>query len=129
LLEILNRRPFKKRDGCRRSLFEQIDQPALRPLPAEHYDLSVWSKAIVNIDYHVQVDDSFYSVPYTLAEKPVEVRTTPKTVEIFHRGTRVASLYGHANPTQQLRKTSIDARRTWLAAFAADRLGTKDGRV
>jgi len=91
LLEKLNRRPFKKRDGCRRSLFEQIDQPVLRPLPTERYDLSVWSKAIVNIDYHVQVDDSFYSVPYTLAQKPVEVRTTPKTVEIFHRGTRVAS--------------------------------------
>jgi transposase len=91
LLEKLNRRPFKKRDGCRRSLFEQIDQPALRPLPPERYDLSLWSKAMVNIDYHVQVDGSFYSVPYTLAQKPVEVRTTPTTVEIFHRGARVAS--------------------------------------
>jgi transposase len=45
----------------------------------------------VNIDYHVQVDDSFYSVPYALAQKPVEVRTTPTTVEIFHQGARVAS--------------------------------------
>jgi hypothetical protein len=47
----LNQRPFKKRAGCRRSLFEQIDGPALRPLPAQRYDLSVWSKALVNIDY------------------------------------------------------------------------------
>jgi transposase len=48
-------------------------------------------KAVVNIDYHVQFDDSFYSVPYTLARQSVEVRSTPVTVEIFHRGTRVAS--------------------------------------
>ena len=69
LLEKLNRRPFKKREGCRRSLFEHVDLPALRALPAERYDLSVWSKASVNIDYHVQVDESFYSVPYALAQK------------------------------------------------------------
>lgn len=91
LLEKLNQRPFKKRDGCRRTLFEQVDQPALRPLPAERYDLSIWSKALVNIDYHVQIDESFYSVPHTLVQKPVEVRTTPSTVEVFYQGSRVAS--------------------------------------
>jgi transposase len=91
LLDKLNQRPFKKRDGCRRALFDQIDQPALRPLPAERYNLAMWSKAVVNIDYHVQVGDSFYSVPYTLAQKTVEVRATPATVEIFYQGARVAS--------------------------------------
>jgi len=91
LLEKLNQRPFKKRDGCRRSLFEQVDQPALRSLPAERYDLSTWSKAMVNIDYHVQVEESFYSVPHALTQKAVEVRKTPSTVEIFYQGARVAS--------------------------------------
>lgn len=91
LLEKLNRRPFRKREGCRRSLFEQVDQPVLRSLPAERYDMSVWSKAVVNIDYHVQVADCFYSVPHTLARKQVEVRLTPATVEVFHQGARVAS--------------------------------------
>src|SRR5215471_11437008 len=91
LLEKLNRRSFKKRDGSRRSLFETIDRPALRPLPPERYDQSLWSKAVVNIDYHIQFDHSFYSVPYTLARQAVEVRATPSTVEIFHRGARVAS--------------------------------------
>jgi hypothetical protein len=91
LLEKLNQRPFKKRDRCRRSLFEQVDQPALRPLPAERYDLSTWSKAVVNIDYHVQVEESFYSVPHALTQKAVEVRKTPSTVEIFYQGARVAS--------------------------------------
>jgi transposase len=91
LLEKLNQRPFKKRAGCRRSLFEQIDKPALRPLPAERYDLSLWVRAVVNIDYHVQVEESFYSVPHTLARKPVEVRIAPATIEVFYQGNRVAS--------------------------------------
>lgn len=91
LLEKLNRRPFKKREGSRRSLFVELDQPALRPLPAERFELSAWSRAMVNIDYHIQFDHSFYSVPYTLARQTVEVRATPATLEIFHRGVRVAS--------------------------------------
>jgi hypothetical protein len=91
LLEKLNQRPFQKRTGSRHSLFLELAQPALRPLPAERFDLSAWSQAKVNIDYHIQFDHSFYSVPYTLARQTVEVRATPSTIEIFHRGVRVAS--------------------------------------
>ena len=91
LLEKLNQRPFKKREGSRRSLFLEVEQPALQPLPAERFDLSVWSQATVNIDYHIQFDSSFYSVPYSLARQTVEVRATPTTIEIFRKGQRVAS--------------------------------------
>jgi transposase len=92
LLNLLNQRPFKKRAGSRQSVFLELDQPALRPLPAERFELAaVWSSAKVNIDYHVQVDQSFYSVPYQLVQQEVDVRATPTTVEIFHRGARVAS--------------------------------------
>ena len=91
LLEKLNQRPFQKREGSRRSLFVEVDQPALRPLPAERFDLSVWSQATVNIDYHIQFERSFYSVPYQLTRQTVEVRATPTTIEIFHQGQRVAS--------------------------------------
>lgn len=91
LLDKLNKRPFKKRDGSRYSLFEKLDRPALRPLPAERFDVSEWAKATVNIDYHVQFDNSFYSVPYQLARQIVEVHATHTTVEIFHKGKRVAS--------------------------------------
>jgi len=91
LLDKLNQRPFKKREGSRQSLFLELDRPALRPLPAERFDLSEWSQATVNIDYHIQFDKSFYSVPYQLARQTVEVRATPSTVEIFHQGKRVAS--------------------------------------
>jgi transposase len=92
LLTYLNNRPFRKRrDETRQSLFVKIDRPALQPLPAERYDLSQWSQARVNIDYHVAYDGNWYSVPYSLTGEQVEVRSTPTTVEIFHRGKRVAS--------------------------------------
>jgi transposase len=91
LLEKLNHRPFQKRPGSRHSLFLELDQPALRSLPEQRFDLAAWSRATVNIDYHIQFDHSFYSVPYSLARQTVEVRATPTTLEIFHQGQRVAS--------------------------------------
>lgn len=91
LLDKLNQRPFQKREGSRQSLFEQLDRPALRPLPVERFALAEWSQATVNIDYHIQFDKSFYSVPYQLTRQTVEVRATPTTVEIFHQGKRIAS--------------------------------------
>ena len=91
LLAVLNQRPFRKRPGSRASLFAELDQPALRPLPAEPFTRAAWEKVRVNIDYHVQVGQSFYSVPHRLARQAVEVRTTATTVEIFYRGERVAS--------------------------------------
>lgn len=66
LLAKLNNRPFRKRDGSRASVFAALDKPALRPLPAEPFDLSEWSRARVNIDYHVSFDANLYSVPYNL---------------------------------------------------------------
>jgi transposase len=91
LLIKLNNRPFRKRDGSRASVFAAIDKPALKPLPVEPFDLSEWSCARVNIDYHVSFDANLYSVPYNLVHELVEIRSTPTTVEILHKGTRVAS--------------------------------------
>jgi transposase len=91
LLERLNQRPFRKREGSRASLFASLERSALRPLPAEPFDMSQWSRARVNIDYHIAWEANLYSVPYTLVHKLVEVRATPTTVEIFHNGQRVAS--------------------------------------
>ena len=91
LVAKLNEKPFQKLEGSRRSLFERIDQPALRPLPACRYEFAVWRKVKANIDYHVEASKSYYSVPYQLVGKELEVRLTQSVVEIFHRGTRVAS--------------------------------------
>jgi transposase len=92
LLVKLNQRPFRKRPGSSRtSLFETLDRPALAPLPGERFDLSEWAKARVNIDYHVVFGGNYYSVPYHLVQELVEIRSMPTTVEIFHKGRRVAS--------------------------------------
>jgi transposase len=91
LLERLNERPFQKLEGNRRQLFERVDRPALLPLPSVPYTYAEWKKARVHIDYHVEVDRHYYSVPHSLLRQQVEVRLTAATVEILHRGRRVAA--------------------------------------
>jgi transposase len=91
LLHRLNERPFNKLPGSRRSLFESLDQPALKPLPSDAYLYAEWKKVRVHIDYHVEVDRHYYSVPYTLVGKQLHARFSAATVEVFHRGVRVAS--------------------------------------
>ncbi len=91
LLEKLNDRPFQKLEGSRRSLFESLDRPALKPLPTTPYEYAEWRTAGVNIDYHIAVYDHYYSVPYQLSKKRVEVRVTATAVEAFHDGRRVAA--------------------------------------
>jgi transposase len=133
LLEKLNARPFKKRSGSRASLFAELDRPALQPLPATAYELSDWSHARVNIDYHVACDDNLYSVPYTLVQQKVEVRATAATVEIFHKGQRVAShqrnrgheqvitLHAHRPRSHQAHLEWTPSRMVnWAAAIGAN---------
>jgi len=91
LLERLNARPFRKLPGSRRTLFEQLDRPALRPLPGNPYVFAEWKKVRVHIDYHVEVDGHYYSVPHALVRRELEVRLTAGTVECIYRGQRVAS--------------------------------------
>ena len=91
LLDQLNDRPLKKLGVSRRVFYEQLDRPALRPLPAARYSLAHWKLRGVNIDYHIEVERHVYSVPYQLVREQVEVRYTTHTVEIFHRDKRVAS--------------------------------------
>ena len=106
LLEKLNARPFKKLPGSRREHFEQLDKPALQPLPAEPYVYAEWKKARVHIDYHVAVDGHYYSVPHALIKKQLDVRITQNTIECFHRGNRVAS---HRRAHQKGRHTTVPA--------------------
>ena len=91
LLEDLNNRPFQKMSGTRRSMFEELDRPALKPLPVESYSYAEWKKAKPHIDYHIEVKGFYYSVPYQLAKKQVEVRITQHIIEIFYKGKRTAS--------------------------------------
>jgi transposase len=90
LIVDLNRRPFKKLPGCRRSAFEQLDAPVLRPLPAIRYAISRWKTAKVNIDYHVEFEAHYYSVPHRLVGAKVELRVTDSLLECFASNQRVA---------------------------------------
>jgi transposase len=91
LLEELNHRPMRTYGASRRELFEQLDQPVLKPLPQERFSHGEWKHAKVNIDYHVELDRHYYSVPHTLVHEKVEIRSTAATVEIFHDGRRLTS--------------------------------------
>src|SRR2546429_1070159 len=91
LLSTLNARPFKKLPGSRQALFETLDRPALRPLPAQPYEYAEWKLARVNIDYHVEVEGHYYSVPYALVRQQLDVRLSASVVELFAKGKRVAS--------------------------------------
>jgi transposase len=118
LLERLNGRPFKKLPGSRRELFEQLDRPALRPLPVHAYEFAEWKKVRVNIDYHFDIEGHYYSVPYRLVRKQLEARFTERTVECFHKGQRVAShvrsrLKGHHTTVAEHMPTSHRQYAEW----------------
>lgn len=104
LLVVLNNRPFQKLDGCRRSVFETIDRPAMTPLPTTRYEFAEWKKVSVNIDYHVDVTGHYYSVPHSLVGQKVEARFTATTVECFCKGKRVAA---HARATRRGGHTTV----------------------
>lgn len=91
LLTVLNARRFKKLPGCRRNAFEAVDRPALKPLPPRRFELARWKQARVNIDYHVEFDGHYYSVPHRLVRTQVDLRATATTVEAFAGNQRVAS--------------------------------------
>jgi len=93
LLTDFNQRPFKKLPGCRRSAFDSLDDPALRPLPPTRFAISRWKEAKVNIDYHVEFDGHYYSVPHRLVGIKIDVRVTGNLLECFAANQRVA---GHA---------------------------------
>jgi transposase len=100
----LNAKIMRKLAVSRAELFAQIDRPALKPLPSLPYQYAEWKKCRVAPDYHVEVADHYYSVPSRLIRQEVEARITDTTVEILHRGTRVAS---HARSFVPHRHTTI----------------------
>lgn len=91
LLQRLNARPFQKLPGSRATAFNQLDAPALSPLPAQRYELATFKTVKAHIDYHVEIDQHRYSVPHALVGQSLEARVTRTTVELLHRGQRVAS--------------------------------------
>jgi len=90
-LEVLNGRASKHLGASRQQLFEELDRPALKPLPAEPFEYAEWKQRRAGIDYHVEVAKHFYSVPHSLIKQTLWARITERSVEVFHKGKRVAA--------------------------------------
>jgi transposase len=91
VLERMNERVMRRLGVSRKDLLETVERPTLRPLPAEEYEFAEWRLMRVNVDYHIEFDNFFYSVPHPLIHQQVDVRIAGRTIEVFHRGQRVAA--------------------------------------
>lgn len=91
LVDLNDHRVLRRVGQTRRQLFEAIDRPALRPLPVEPYVFAEWRLRRAGLDYHVEIERHYYSVPYRFAREPVEARITARTIELFHKGERIAA--------------------------------------
>jgi transposase len=105
-LEDFNTRPLQKLKVSRRNLFETIDRPAMKLLPERRYEYAEWEKHKVNIDYHVEVDRHYYSVPHQLRTETVDTRITATMVEILFKGKRVASHARSYSPGRHTTETA-----------------------
>ncbi|MCC6189743.1 MAG: IS21 family transposase [Anaerolineales bacterium] len=137
LLADLNLRAFKKLPGCRRSAFEALDAPALRPLPAAAMVLAQFKPARVNIDYHVAFEGHYYSVPHQHVGQAVELRITTTTLEVLLRRQRIAaharsSRVGGFTTVAEHMPASHRAHRQWTPAKLiawGERIGAATGAV
>jgi transposase len=137
LLEKLNAQPFQKLEGSRDSWFDSQEKEKLLPLPAQPFEFATWSKAKVNIDYHVAVENHFYSVPYSLIHRQLDVRLTEQTVELFYDGKRVAAhphsrLPGKFTTIEEHRPKSHQRYLEWTPSRIVEwarKIGPKCGQV
>jgi len=90
-VERINEREMRRLGVSRRQLFETIERPAMQELPQDDHEYAEWHLARVGIDYHVEIQGFFYSVPHALLREQVDTRATARTIEVFHRGKRVAA--------------------------------------
>ena len=90
MVQLNDRQPLRRLGVTRRQLLEEVDRPALNALPGEPYEYSEWRGCRVGVDYHVDIDAHYYSVPYRFARAEVDARLTARGVEIFHKGERIA---------------------------------------
>ena len=90
-LEILNTRPMRRLKKSRQELFESLDRPSALALPVRPYEYAEWLKARVGFNYHIEVDNHSYSIPFQFLHEKLDVRLTATTIEAFRKGERVAA--------------------------------------
>ncbi|HEU0219104.1 MAG TPA: IS21 family transposase [Stellaceae bacterium] len=104
LVAQINDRVSRHLGASRRALFEELERPALKPLPAEPYVFAEWKQCRVGLDYHVEIEKHYYSVPHQLLRERVWSRITARTIEVFHRGKRVAA---HIRSSSNRKHTTV----------------------
>jgi len=129
LVERLNAKPFRKLPGCRHSLFEERERALLRPLPVERFQVMARKQATVHLDYHVEVEDQLFSVPFRLIKKKVMVHYTPGLLEIFHEGRKVASHERRAGQRYHTNPDHMPTHHRFLAEWSPERFRTWAGRI
>ena len=104
LVAQINNRVSRHLGASRRALFEDLERSALKPLPAEPYVFAEWKERRVGLDYHVEIEKHYYSVPHQLLREKVWARITARTIEVFHRGKRVAA---HVRSSSNRKHTTV----------------------
>ena len=130
LLDRLNNKVSRHLDASRRQLFEQLDRPALKPLPAEPYVYAEWKKCRAGIDYHIAIGRHYYSVPHQLVKKELWARITVRTVEAFHGGQRVAShVRTSGNGQHSTQRDHMPAHHRFREDWTPQRIHARAARV
>jgi transposase len=123
-------RRIRRLGVTRRQLFEQLDRPALKPLPAEPYVFAEWKLCRVGIDYHVEIHRHYYSVPYRFVRTEVDVRITARTVEIFSRGQRIAAhVRMSGNHKHSTLPDHMPSSHRRYAGWTIDRIRSDAGKI
>ena len=130
LLEQLNRRTTRHLGTSRRQLFEDLERPALSLLPVEPYIYAEWKQCRAGLDYHVEIDKHYYSVPHPLIRQKLWARFTGRTVEIFHRGKRIAChMRGSPNRRHTTLPEHMPSAHRRLAAWTPERIRRDAARI
>jgi len=130
LLAALNDKLSRHLGASRRQLFEQLDKPALKPLPVAPYVYAEWKKCRAGLDYHVAIDRHYYSVPCQLLKKALWARLTARTIEVFHVGQRVAShVRTSGNGQHSTQRDHMSAHHKFREDWTPQRIQARAARV
>ena len=130
LLVQLNDKVSRHLGASRRQLFEQLDNPALKPLPVAPYVYAEWKKCRAGLDYHVAIDKHYYSVPYQLLKKELWARITDRTIEVFHIGQRIAShVRTSSNGKHSTLRDHMPAHHQFRDDWTPQRISARAARV
>jgi len=130
LVAQLNERVSRHLGASRRALFEELEQAALKPLPTEPYVFAEWKECRVGLDYHVEIEKHYYSAPHHLLREKVWARITARTVEVFHRGKRVAAhVRSSANRKHTTVREHMPSSHRRYADWTPERLRRQAGEI